>query len=60
MIKEKLKIYIKENFIVNVCMVNYKIFVMGEVVKFGIFIIINEKVNIMEVFVMVGDMIVYG
>lgn len=41
-------------------MVNYKILVLGEVNCLGIFIVGNEKVNIFEVFVMVGDMIVYG
>lgn len=60
LIREKLKGYIKENIIVMVCMVNYKIFVIGEVNSLGMFIISNEKVNFFEVFVMVGDMIVYG
>lgn len=42
-IKEKLKIYIKETPIVNVRMANYKISVMGEVTKPGTFTITNEK-----------------
>lgn len=60
LIKGKLKAYIKEDPIVNVRMVNYKISVMGEVASPGTFTITNEKVNIMEALAMAGDMTVYG
>ena len=41
-------------------MVNYKISVIGEVVRPGTFTISNEKVNILEALAMAGDMTVYG
>lgn len=60
MIVEKLKPYIKETPIVTVRMVNYKISVIGEVARPGIFIINNEKVNLLEALAMAGDMTVWG
>ncbi len=60
MIVDKLKPYIKENPIVTVRMVNYKISVIGEVTRPGTFTISNEKVNLLEALAMAGDMTVYG
>lgn len=60
LIVEKLKPYIKETPIVTVRMVNYKISVIGEVTRPGIFTINNEKVNLLEALAMAGDMTVYG
>ena len=60
MIVEKLKPYIKEIPIVTVRMVNYKISVIGEVARPGIFTISNGKVNLLEALAMAGDMTVYG
>lgn len=60
MIVEKLKPYIKETPIVTVRMVNYKISVIGEVMRPGTFTISNEKVNLLEALAMAGDMTVYG
>lgn len=60
MIVEKLKPYIKETPIVTVRMVNYKISVIGEVMRPGTFTISNEKVNMLEALAMAGDMTVYG
>ena len=60
MVMEKLKPYIKENPIVTVRMVNYKISVLGEVVSPGTFTISNEKVNLLEALAMAGDMTIYG
>ena len=59
MIVDKLKPYIKENPIVTVRMVNYKISVIGEVTRPGTFTISNEKVNLLEALAMAGDMTVY-
>ena len=50
----------KENPIVTVRMVNYKISVIGEVARPGTFTISNEKVNLLEALAMAGDMTVYG
>lgn len=60
MVVEKLKPYIKENPIVTVRMVNYKISVLGEVASPGTFTISNEKVNLLEALAMAGDMTIYG
>ena len=60
LIREKLKTYITEVPIVNVCMANYKISVMGEVTNPGSFVISNEKVNLFEALAMAGDMTIYG
>ena len=59
LIVDKLKPYMKENPIVTVRMVNYKISVIGEVARPGTFTISNEKVNLLEALAMAGDMTVY-
>ncbi len=60
MLIEKLKPYLKDNVIVNVRMVNYKISVLGEVASPGTFTIANEKVNILEALAMAGDLTIWG
>lgn len=60
MIVDRLKPYMKEEPIVTVRMVNYKISVIGEVARPGTFTINNEKVNLLEALAMAGDMTVYG
>lgn len=60
LIVDKLELYMKEQPIVTVRMVNYKISVIGEVARPGTFIISNEKVNLLEALAMAGDMTVYG
>ena len=59
-IKGLLMDYIKEEPIVSVKFVNYKISVMGEVARPNTFTIVNEKVNIFEALAMAGDMTIYG
>ena len=60
LIIDKLKPYMKETPIVTVRMVNYKISVIGEVMRPGTFTISNEKVNLLEALAMAGDMTIYG
>lgn len=60
MLKMKLKDYIKEEPLVNVRMVNYKITVLGEVARPSTFTVANEKINIYEALAMAGDMTIYG
>lgn len=60
MIKEKLKDYIKEEPIVTVRMMNYRVSVLGEVTDPGTFTVNNEKVNIFEALALAHDMTVYG
>lgn len=60
LICEKLGEYLKETPIVTVRMTNYKISVLGEVTKPGMFTISNEKVNIFEALALAGDLTIYG
>lgn len=60
MIRQKLGDYLKETPIVTVRMSNYKIAVLGEVAKPGMFTVNNEKVNIFEALAMAGDLTVWG
>ena len=60
LIREKMKPYLREEPIVTVRMVNYKISVMGEVARPGTFTVNNEKVNILEALAMAGDLTIWG
>ncbi len=60
LIREKLGDYLKEVPIVTVRMSNYKIAVLGEVARPGMFTVNNEKVNIFEALAMAGDLTVWG
>lgn len=60
LIREKLGNYLKEIPIVTVRMSNYKISVLGEVSRPGVFTISNEKVNIFEALAMAGDLTIWG
>ncbi|RYD90987.1 MAG: sugar transporter [Sphingobacteriales bacterium] len=46
--------------IVNVKLLNFKVTVIGEVTKPGVFNIPNNKVNVLEALGMAGDMTLYG
>jgi polysaccharide export outer membrane protein len=52
--------YLKEQPVVTVSFVNYKISVIGEVARPNTFTISNEKVNILEALAMAGDMTIWG
>ena len=49
-----------ENPIVTVRMINYKISVLGEVSRPGMFTVANEKINILEALAQAGDLTIYG
>lgn len=59
LIREKASEYIK-NPTVLVRYANYKITVLGEVVKPGTFVMPNEKVSILDVIGLAGDLTIYG
>ena len=59
-VKGLLKTYLKEEPVVTVRFVNYKISVIGEVSRPNTFTISNEKVNIFEALAMAGDMTIWG
>ena len=62
MIHDKLRPYLnaKENPVVTVRMANYKISVLGEVNRPGMFTVGNEKINIFEALAQAGDLTIYG
>ena len=49
-----------ENPVVTVRMSNYKIAVLGEVARPGMFTVSNEKINIFEALAQAGDLTIYG
>ena len=59
-IRGLLRKYLKEDPVVTVRFVNYKISVVGEVARPNTFTIQNEKVNVMEALAMAGDMTIWG
>ena len=62
MIHDKLRPYMNaaENPVVTVRMSNYKISVLGEVARPGMFTVDNEKINILEALAKAGDLTIYG
>ena len=62
MIHDKIQPFLnaKENPVVTVRMANYKISVLGEVGKPGMFNVGNEKINIFEALAQAGDLTIYG
>lgn len=59
-VRDLLRAYLKEDPVVTVSFVNYKISVIGEVARPNTFTINNEKVNIFEALGMAGDMTIWG
>ncbi|HCC85635.1 MAG: Polysaccharide export outer membrane protein [Bacteroidetes bacterium 38_7] len=59
-VKGLLRTYLKEEPVVTVRFVNYKISVVGEVARPNTFTIQNEKVNVFEALAMAGDMTIWG
>lgn len=60
LIKGKLQHHFTAAPIVNVRMVNYKISVLGEVLRPNSYTISNEKVNVFEALALAGDLTIYG
>jgi polysaccharide export outer membrane protein len=62
LIMSKIKPYLNENErpVVTVRMSNYKISVLGEVARPGMFTVGNEKINILEALAQAGDLTIYG
>ncbi len=59
LIKSKLKLYLKEPS-VYVRLLNYKISVMGEVLRPSVYVIPNETVTLPEALSMAGDLTIFG
>lgn len=60
LIIDNLKVYLKEAPLVTVRIVNYRISVLGEVANPGSFVVLNEKINLLEALAMAGDLTIYG
>ena len=62
LIHDKIKPFLTEteNPIVTVRMINYKISVLGEVARPGMFTVANEKISILEALAQAGDLTIYG
>ena len=62
LILQKIKPFMSEteNPIVTVRMINYKISVIGEVARPGVFTVANEKISILEALAQAGDLTIYG
>ena len=62
LIHDKIQRYMnaEENPVVTVRMSNYKISVIGEVNRPGMFTVGNEKINIFEALAQAGDLTIYG
>ena len=62
LIGEKISPYMAatENPIVTVRMINYKISVLGEVARPGMFTVANEKISILEALAQAGDLTIHG
>ena len=58
-IREKLKVYLKEP-TVNVRNLNFRISVLGEVVKPSLFTIPNDQITLIEALSLAGDATIYG
>lgn len=59
-IVDLLKDSFREPPIVTVRLVNYKVSVLGEVLRPGTFTVANEKINIFEALALAGDMTIWG
>ncbi len=60
MIIGKLERYLKEKPIVTVRLINYKVSVIGEVGRPGVYTVNNEQITIFEAIAMAGDLSIYG
>lgn len=62
LIHDKIMPYLNKNEtpVVTVRMINYKISVLGEVNRPGMFTVTNEKINILEALAQAGDLTIYG
>jgi polysaccharide export outer membrane protein len=58
--KDLLKSYLKEDPIVTVRLMNFKISVIGEVNRPGEYTINRDRINVMEALALAGDMTIYG
>lgn len=59
-LKEHLKKYIKEDPVITIRLMNYKISVLGEVSHPGEYSVDRDRINILQALSLAGDMTIYG
>ncbi len=59
-LKEALKVYIKEEPVVTVGLLNFRISVLGEVVRPGQYVVSRDRINVIEALSLGGDMTIFG
>lgn len=60
LITDRLKSYVKERPTVVVRMSGFKVSVLGEVASPGVYLVVNEQINVLEALAMAGDLTIYG
>jgi len=60
LIRGRLTEHLKEEPVITIRLVNYRVSVLGEVARPGTFTVPNEKVNVLEALALAGDMTIYG
>ncbi|MBX3256536.1 MAG: polysaccharide biosynthesis/export family protein [Chitinophagaceae bacterium] len=58
-LKEKLSKYLKNPYC-NIRFLNYKITILGEVTRQGVYSVASERINVLEALGMAGDITMYG
>ena len=60
LIQERINVYLEEKPIVNVRILNFKVHIMGEVVRPGTYTITDERISIPHALSMAGDLTIFG
>lgn len=60
LIVEKLTAYLKGNVVVTVRLASFRISVLGEVERPGLFTVTDEKISLLQALSMAGDLTIYG
>ncbi|MDR3062296.1 MAG: polysaccharide biosynthesis/export family protein [Dysgonamonadaceae bacterium] len=59
-LKKELKQYIKEDPVITIRLMNYRVSVLGEVTRPGQYSVSRDKINVLEALSLAGDMTIYG
>ncbi len=59
-LKKELKQYIKEDPVITIRLMNYRISVLGEVTRPGQYSVSRDRINVLEALSLAGDMTIYG
>ncbi len=59
-LKKELKQYIKEEPVITIRLMNYRISVLGEVARPGQYSVSRDKINVLEALSLAGDMTIFG